>query len=127
MAHQAGRLVRREEILVLAGVLEQLLALHGNDEEDLLLATLDHLEGQEGTLTAMHQQHGELNTKFGALAQIKRLPELRKRFLQLLEAVDQHFQFEETRVFPLLERRLTPALLEKLGVTLAAQREAPPA
>jgi len=115
MVVKVARLNTREEILVLAGVLEQLLALHGSDEENLLLCVLDHLEEHSGTLTAMNQQHGELDKELRALAKVEALPALRKRFSQLLTAVDEHFRYEEQAVFPLFERHLAPHLLEKLG------------
>jgi hypothetical protein len=127
MTEQAAVLKTRDEILILAGVLEHLLALHGDDEENFLLATLDHLEEHQGTLTMMHQQHGELDGHLRALAQIQRLPALRARFLQLIDAVEQHFQFEERAVFPLLEKYLPPALLAKLGSVVGMQPEAQPA
>lgn len=115
MVVKTARLNTREEILVLAGVLEYLLSLHGSDEESLLFCVLDHLEEDRGTLTVMNQQHGELDREFRALAKIEPLPALRRRFLELIDAVQEHFAHEEEVVFPLLERHLTPPLLDKLG------------
>ena len=86
-------------------------------EERLLLPALpdDDAEWAEAT-RRVHAEHREIRAGASSLADASSVPAARG----VGELLTAHVRFEERTLFPLVERRLSPAALADLGRALAA-------
>jgi hemerythrin-like domain-containing protein len=103
------------EIQTMARVVESILREHGQRETQLAFLALDHVRAQKGPLTAMHQDHREIDTRLIQVHRASTCSEGRRLLKAALVSSREHFQMEEENVFPLIELSLSPESLEALG------------
>ena len=92
------------EVKLAAELIEGLLAAHGQSEEDLAYAALDHMLAERGRMDTLYQDHVELD---GRLEQLKSTQDVKE--------ARQHFRRKELTIFPLIEAALQKNMLKELG------------
>jgi hemerythrin-like domain-containing protein len=107
-----------------AGLMEGLLLAHGQAEEDLVFAPLNHYLEQIGQRDTFEHEHQEIDNSLLRVKAAKRLPEARQLLLQAVTASRKHFDREERIVFPLAERVMKKETLIELGKVWMKQRNA---
>ena len=112
------------EVKLLASVVEGLLQSHSKTETDLAYSALDHVLADRGALDRLHQDHHEIDSQFKRLHRATDAAQARLQFKKALSATRKHFQHEEERVFPLLEKTLQPDTLKSLGTQWAESHPA---
>lgn len=120
----APRLKTLGELKTLAAVLESSLRAHSKTEDDLLVEPLEHCIEQLGQAKTFHEEHEEIDRTLGAVQQARQLAAARKLLRSAVEASRIHFDKEERIVFPMAEKLLSAATLNKLGEAWAKRREA---
>ena len=105
------------ELRILVWVMAGFLQQHGDKEEELLYPAVDQMQAQRGQmeLKAMTQEHGELDQQIRQVAKSGDLNQARQQISQLIQAVRQHFDHEESDLFPLAEEVLQAESLVALG------------
>lgn len=104
-------------------VLERLLGSHAQVEEDLLFPRLEPHLGEAGPLAVMRAEHERID---GFLAAAKRTDDpaaLKSVISQLLQLAYMHFRKEESVLFQIAERFLSPAMLTEMGDRWAERRD----
>ncbi len=103
-------------------VVERLLVSHARIEEDLLFPGLEpHLE-QMGPLAMMRDEHRAIDDLLDAVRRETDIAALKSAIGQLLDLAHDHFQKEETVLFPMARQFLGEATLTELGDEWAASR-----
>ena len=118
-------LTRLEEVRRAARLVEGLLLSHAAVEEELLMLAEDHLP--EGTRRYDHcrKEHQELDSRLTRVRSAREIAWARSLLRAALAASRKHFQREERKVFPLIEKGMKPETLTKLGTVWFLQRHAP--
>ena len=107
-----------------AGLMEGLLLAHGQTEEDLVFAPLNHYLEQIGQRDSFEYEHQEIDNSLLRVKAAKRLPEARRLMLLAVTASRKHFDREERIVFPLAEQVMKDETLTELGKVWMKQRNA---
>lgn len=113
--HRLPALETLAEVKFLADLIKTLLKSHGEREENLTYAALDHMLAERGRMDCLYQDHEEID---GRLAQIKvarELKEARRLLKATITAARKHFQREEQIIFPIIEKTLQENTLKELG------------
>jgi hemerythrin-like domain-containing protein len=108
-------LLGARELRTLAGLVEELLYHHAQAETDIAYAALDHALAEKGPLDRLYQDHQEIDARLKASQGLASPPEARRLFQSALLAAREHFDFEESNVFPLIERTFDHETLVQLG------------
>ncbi len=103
-------------------VVERLLVSHARIEEDLLFPRLEPHLGQMGPLAMMRAEHRAIDDLLEAARRATDIAALKSAIGQLLDLVHDHFQKEETVLFPMARQCLDAATLTDLGDQWAASR-----
>ena len=107
-------------------VVERLLVSHARIEEDLLFSRLEphlgEMGGQMGPLAMMRAEHLEIDDLLETAGRETDIAVLKSGIGQLLDLVHDHFQKEETVLFPMAQHCLDEATLTDLGDQWAASR-----
>ena len=104
------------EIKLLAQLAEQMLHGHGESEQNLAYAALDHMLKDKGHLGRLYTEHREMDARFEQVHRSDDLEEARSLLKSAIIMSREHFLYEEQVLFPLIERVLQDESLEKLGV-----------
>ncbi len=101
------------------------LLSHARLEEELLYAALEpFIPAQAGPLAVAHLEHDEIADTLARIAAQQDVEGARLLLRYAIEVARQHLRGEESRLFPLAERCLGTAALERLGARFA-ERAAP--
>ena len=103
-------------------VVERLLVPHARIEEDLLFSRLEPHLGQMGPLAMMRAEHRAIDDLLEAARRETDIAALKSAIGQLLDLAHDHFQKEETVLFPMARQCLGEATLTELGHEWAAGR-----
>ena len=110
-------LTTQTEISTMASIVEGLLEAHAKTETNMAYLALDHVLEQNGELKRMHQDHHEIDARLREVHKANTCAESRRLLKAVLAGCREHFQLEESNVFPLLERVLQEETLPELGQT----------
>ena len=109
------RLIRLEEVRMLAELVEGFLLEHAGKEENLFAAARDYASEDREVVASLHQEHQEID-RLLTLIKLANGVATARQFLQVaLTASRKHFQWEERLLFPLIEKMLKPETLAELG------------
>ncbi len=111
------------EVKLFARLAEELLHGHGESEQNLAYAALDHMLKEKGHLGRLYTEHREMDTRFEQVQRSDDLAESRGLLLSAIVMSREHFRYEERELFPLIDTILQNESLEKLG-TAWEQRHA---
>jgi hemerythrin-like domain-containing protein len=118
-------ILQSDEVRELHGavaVVERLLVSHARIEEDLLFARLEPHLGPMGPLAMMRDEHREIEDLLEAARRESDIAAIKSAIGQLLDLTHDHFQKEETVLFPMARQHLDEAKLTELGDEWAARR-----
>lgn len=113
--HQLPGLRTVEEVKLLGSLVETLLQEHGATETDLAYVALDHALDHEGRLDELHEDHHEIDSCLREVQAATTLADARHLLKLALHSSRNHFQREESNIFPLLEKMLQAESLVQLG------------
>lgn len=99
----------------LAREVHALLALHGGVEDDLVLIALGHMSEREAWCRTFFRQHREIDHDLTEALRTQELASAKRFLKHALQYSRRHFAFEERNVFPLWDKWIAPAVLNKLG------------
>jgi hypothetical protein len=119
------RLDRLEEVKRLARLVEGLLLSHAKVEGDLMILAQDHEAAGRHRYDHCRHEHEEIDSQLTLVHSARTIARARKLLRGALAASRKHFQREERGVFPLIEKRMQPEALIKLGTVWFLQRHAP--
>jgi hemerythrin-like domain-containing protein len=103
------------EIQPLARMVSSLLRRHGELEQNLLYAALDHMLKERGQMGRILAEHREMDVRMEQAQQAVNLEKARRLFRETMTLSREHFLHEERKVFPLAEKHLQEESLKKLG------------
>ena len=103
------------EVGRMAAIVEGLLRTHAQLEVDFAFVPLDHALKQKGRLATLHQDHRELNERLRRVREARTCEQARELLLGAMRASREHFDQEERKLFPVLERALGLAMLAAFG------------
>ena len=103
------------EIKLLARLAEKLLHGHGESEQDLAYAALDHMLKEKGHLSRLYSDHREMDARMQRVCKANDLAEARQLIQSAMIMSREHFRYEEQTVFPLIDQVLQNESLVKLG------------
>ncbi len=109
------RVTTLREATTIAQLIEGLLAGHADTERHLAFLALDHVLADRHELDSLHQDHEEIDRRFGQVATANDCTEACRLLKAGLQATRKHFRYEERTVFPILERCLQEQTLRELG------------
>jgi hemerythrin-like domain-containing protein len=112
------------EVKLLGSLVGALLHGHGEAEEHLVLAALDHTLAEHGGLDRLHHEHHEIDGRLKRLESLNQLSEARRLLEAVVLASRKHFEHEERVVFPLVEKVLPPEMLTELNNAWSQRRRA---
>lgn len=118
------RLKTVAEVRSLARLLEAVLREHSANEDELLLAPLEHCLEQIGQKEAFDEEHHEIEDSLLAALQARSVRQGRRLLLAAVAASRAHFDKEERLVFPLAEKVLSAKTLTGLGRSWMRRRQA---
>jgi iron-sulfur cluster repair protein YtfE (RIC family) len=105
-----------------AALLAAALIPHAQFENERLFPALEARIGPEGPLAVMRAEHDEIEGTLRSLAALTDPAEAQRRLRHAIAVARDHFRKEEMVLFPLAERALGAAALERLGAEWAAAR-----
>jgi|CZKM01.1.fsa_nt_gi hypothetical protein len=108
-----------------ARLIEGLLLSHSQVEQELLLLARDQAPADQSRYDRCHQEHQEIDSRLTRVRSAKQIPRARSLLRAAMAASRKHFQLEERKVFPLIEKGMKPETLLKLGTVWFLQRHAP--
>ena len=123
--HQLPGLRTVDEVKLLGALVEALLQEHAATETDLAYVALDHALDHEGQLDKLHEDHHEIDGCLREVQAAATLADARHLLKLALHSSRNHFQREESNIFPLLEKMLRSETLEQLGGGWMEQHQAP--
>jgi hemerythrin-like domain-containing protein len=103
------------EVKFLAGLIISLLEKHGEHEENLSYAALDHALAERGQVDLLYQDHKEIDERLAQTMATQDLKIACGLLKETITAVRKHFQREERIIFPLIEKTLQETTLNKLN------------
>jgi hemerythrin-like domain-containing protein len=104
-----------QEVRLLASLMEGFLRRHAAKEEDFLYAPYDHVLEHQGQLQRMSQEHAEIDDSLLQVQHATTLAKATNLLTLALSKAEQHFRFEELKVFPAVEEALPHLTLEQLA------------
>jgi hemerythrin-like domain-containing protein len=111
------------EVRALAGMLDAMLAAHGQIEDKLVMEPLEQHLDQLGQNEAIHAEHEHIEAVLAQVLSCRNLKQA-KRLLTIAVVVSrQHFDREERVIFPLAEKWLKSKTLQTLGTEWIAKRK----
>ena len=116
---------RLEEVKKLARLVEGLLLGHAEIEDDLLSLAQAHVPGEKGRYARCRQEHREIDVRLVRVYGTKTVAGARKLLRAVLAASREHFNREERRLFPRLEKAMRPETLTRLGTLWFLHNHAP--
>lgn len=119
------RLERLEEVKRLARLVEGLLLSHAKVEADLFMLAQDPAGRSEHYYDRCCHEHQEIDSQVIRLQSARNIAGARRLFRGAMAASRRHFQLEERKAFPRLEKEVKPEALAKLGTVWFLQRHAP--
>jgi hemerythrin-like domain-containing protein len=99
----------------ISALIEHLLRHHGEQEQNLALTALNHTLAEKGETDRLQLEHHELNAAFKRVQASSDGAETRRLLQAGLAASRHHFDYEETSLFPLIEKVLHRKTLKELG------------
>jgi hemerythrin-like domain-containing protein len=112
------------EVKLLSRMAEELLHGHGESEQSLAYAALDHMLKEKGCLGRLYTEHREMDVRFQQAQSSDDLPESCRLLLSAILMSREHFRYEERELFPLIDRILQSESLETLGAAWKQKRAA---
>jgi len=103
------------EVRVLARTMTALLHHHGESEQNLAYAALDHMLKEKGQLNRLYTEHREMDTRFEQTQAANDFSEASRLLHSAMVMSRDHFRYEEQTLFPLINDILQDESLEKLG------------
>lgn len=103
------------EVKLFARMAEQMLHGHGESEQNLAYATLDHMLKEKGLLGRLYTEHREMDARFEQVHSSDDLAQSRRLLMSAIVMSREHFRYEEQELFPLIDKILQNESLEKLG------------
>jgi len=116
---------RLEEVRRAARMVEGLLLSHAKVEEELLMVAQDQVSGEKHRYDRCRKEHQEIDSRLTRVRSTRRIARARRLLQAAMAASRKHFQREERRIFPLIEKGLKLQTLTKLGTVWFLQRYAP--
>jgi hypothetical protein len=113
------------EVRRAARLVEGLLLNHAKVEDELLMLAADPRPGDTRQHDHNRKEHQEIDSQLTRVRSTKKIARARSLLRGAMAASRKHFQREERRVFPLIEKRLKPETLIRLGTVWFLQRHAP--
>jgi hemerythrin-like domain-containing protein len=111
------------EVKVLAELMENLLRAHGQTEEELVFAPLEHCLEQIGQRDTFENEHREIDAGLLKVKAARQLATARRLLSAAVQASRKHFNHEERIVFPLAEKAMKRETLSQLGKVWLERRE----
>jgi hemerythrin-like domain-containing protein len=118
-------LERLEEVRRAARLVEGLLLRHAQVEEELLMLAENHLSEDTRRYAHCRKEHQEIDGQLTRVRSTREIVRARTLLRGAMAASRKHFKREERKVFPLIEKRMKPEALTKLGTVWFLQRHAP--
>ena len=106
-------------------MVEGLLLSHAKVEEELLMVAQDQVSGDKRRYDRCRQEHQEIDSRLTRVRSTRRIARARRLLQAAMAASRKHFQREERRIFPLIEKGMKLQTLTKLGTVWFLQRYAP--
>ena len=103
------------EIQPLARMMSSLLRGHGETEQNLLYAALDHMLKEKGQINRLYTEHREMDTRFEQTQAANEFLKASRLLRSAIAMSREHFRYEEQTLFPLINDILQDESLEKLG------------
>ncbi len=103
------------EIQSRAHMMASLLHDHGETEQNLLYAALDHMLKEKDHFGRLFTEHREMDGRMELVIRTNDPVEARRLFQEAMVLTREHFLYEEQTIFPLAEKHLQNESLEKLG------------
>jgi len=116
---------RLEEVRRAARMVEGLLLSHAEMEEDLLRLAQDQVSGEKRRYDRCRKEHQEIDSRLTRVRSTRNIARARSLLRGAMAASRKHFQREERRIFPLIEKGLKLQTLTKLGTIWFLHRYAP--
>lgn len=113
---------RTTAVKELARQVEGLLRKHAAAEEDLVLLALAAKPEHQSAADAFYQEHQEIDGRLVKVSTTLDFAQARQLLQEAIARSRQHFQYEESFLFPLLERVSERETLFKLGRLWRKQR-----
>jgi hypothetical protein len=114
-----------EEVRRAARLIEGLLLSHAQVEQELLILARDQAPADQRRYDRCHKEHQEIDGRLTRVRSTRKIARARSLLRAAMAASRQHFQHEERKVFPLIEKGMRPETLTKLGTVWCLQRYAP--
>jgi hemerythrin-like domain-containing protein len=108
-------LEKTETVQALAHMVEDLLSQHGEAEDQLLYATLNHTLAEIGQLEQMQQEHKELDNRLAKVFSAADAEVARRELKAVIGFSRRHFDHEEKVVFPIARHHVSEAALKSIG------------
>ncbi|HET7040319.1 MAG TPA: hemerythrin domain-containing protein [Gemmatimonadales bacterium] len=105
-----------------AALLAAALIPHAQFENQRLFPALEERIGPDGPLAVMRAEHDEIEGTLLGLAALADPAEVRRRLRHAIAVAREHFRKEEMVLFPMAERALGAAALERMGAEWSAAR-----
>jgi hypothetical protein len=116
---------RLEEIRQAARMVEGLLLTHAGVEDNLLMLAQDHVPQGKHRYDLCRKEHQEIDSRLTRVRSSRRITQARSLLRAAMAASRKHFQHEERRIFPLIEKGMKLQTLTKLGTVWFLHRYAP--
>ena len=116
---------RLEEVRRAARMVEGLLLSHAEMKEDLLRLAQDQVSGEKRRYDRCRKEHQEIDSRLTRVRSTRNIARARSLLRGAMAASRKHFQREERRIFPLIEKGLKLQTLTKLGTIWFLHRYAP--
>lgn len=112
-----------EHIQSLSSLLASALESHASIENEILFPALEKVLGRDGPLEVMHHEHDEIAATFRSVLTCDDVARARSLVRHVLQVAREHFEKEEVVLFPMAERALDGAALDRLGNEWAQVRK----
>lgn len=116
---------RLQDVRQAARMVEGLLLSHAKVEEDLLMLAQDHVAQDKPCYDRCRKEHREIDSQLTRVRSSRTIAQARSLLRAAMAASRKHFQHEERRIFPLIEKGMKLQTLTKLGTVWFLQRYAP--
>jgi len=118
-------LERVQDVKRLARLVEGLLRKHAKAEDDLLMLPQARAQADDPPYMSCRHEHQEIDGHLTLVHSARSVGQARTLLCKAMVASRKHFQLEERRIFPLMEKRIPHEALAKLGTMWFLQRHAP--
>jgi len=118
-------LERLQDVKRLARLVEGLLRKHAKAEDDLLMLPQGRPQIGDRPYMSCRHEHQEIDSHLTMVHSAHTAAQARTLLCKAMAASRKHFQLEDRKVFPLMEKRIPPEALAKLGTMWFLQQHAP--